>query len=1000
MKHLSRKLLYKLHHQQKGQALFLTLVLVLVAGLLLVPMAGILATGARSDLPYKTKTDEIYAADAGIQDARWKIKYDHLPANYSEYDYKSSWNSTLPEQINHKTVNVSVGNAWIPQSIDAPTKYQAQIVLNGQPALGRTPKVIVTSGPAGNTTLEIKIQYYPSLGEVFNMGTLGIWLPPGYTYDSDNISSYYSFSHSQNPYAGGQSVTWDCDSYPFAGDASQHIPPFSGVKPKDRPQCATVQVTYRSTLTGAPDAIAWLDTGLDLTYGVYPSPLASCAWDDNTKIFKVSAAAGSTRIDAYTNKNEVRPFGAAVGGDYYAAGNSLIGGNWDPPGWAGFAPDSNVHTDLYNSTTSNVPSGDGSGEGIPIGAKVEAAYLYWTGWMDWHNFNPSEIQSFYDSCGNFTNWTQSSSDGSQKRVPTGDGHSTGTWNKTPPTPATFWDKVDETTPNDADYITGATAYGSSYRTFTFPAFSISDQPVSGVTVYFRSKDASGSGVNNIQGYLRVGGYYYSAGPYDPGSTWGTTSATWDNNPKTGQPWTAADINGTSANPLQEFGVYCSDTSPNINLSMVYAQVNVLSYWQINSGQFRGQGGSTADQHILSLSSSLDLSDAASVTLSWKQSSSGLSAGDALYFAISTDGGETWGENQEALHGTISQQTKTVVIPGETGAFMLRFSFSFTGSNKYVYLDDITIKKTVSLKCFDNPPESTAKRLIEKTAKVNKVKLNGTSVTADAYQILYPDQFEQNGYDNYKNTWYYTATADVTNLVQDWAKTGISGIYPNGTGNYVLSHYYAGVTNSYDPNFKSNFSDISSYTGYPLGIPSPHTTNPDVRYSVAHAGWSLIIIYASPETLGHQLYLYDIKTPGHKFFCGWHNNPDFDGVNGPGGTVTGFLVPDPIEGDTDAGHITCFVGEGDAGYTGDSIKANGQNLCQSSDPEHNNIWNSDSLIAGVDIDTKGINWNILKPGDTSVQIDLSTDTDCFTMSYIILSFRSRTSTGGLISYLIH
>jgi len=65
--------------------------------------------------------------------------------------------------------------------------------------------------------------------------------------------------------------------------------------------------------------------------------------------------------------------------------------------------------------------------------------------------------------------------------------------------------------------------------------------------------------------------------------------------------------------------------------------------------------------------------------------------------------------------------------------------------------------------------------------------------------------------------------------------------------------------------------------------------------------------------------------------------------------------------------------------------------------------------GIDIDTLGVDppngkyitWasGILQPGDTSVQIDMITHTDVWSVIYIILSFRSKTTVGGILSYRI-
>ena len=61
--------------------------------------------------------------------------------------------------------------------------------------------------------------------------------------------------------------------------------------------------------------------------------------------------------------------------------------------------------------------------------------------------------------------------------------------------------------------------------------------------------------------------------------------------------------------------------------------------------------------------------------------------------------------------------------------------------------------------------------------------------------------------------------------------------------------------------------------------------------------------------------------------------------------------------------------------------------------------------GIDIDTFCIPWGdpvsegLLKPGDSSAQVDLYTASDSWNLIYIILSFRSNAITGGTITYLI-
>jgi len=132
-----------------------------------------------------------------------------------------------------------------------------------------------------------------------------------------------------------------------------------------------------------------------------------------------------------------------------------------------------------------------------------------------------------------------------------------------------------------------------------------------------------------------------------------------------------------------------------------------------------------------------------------------------------------------------------------------------------------------------------------------------------------------------------------------------------------------------------------------------------------------------------------------------SNVDFDSNGSPGGSISGFLAPDEIKDEDYAARLTCFVGEGDDCYEGDSMTINEDYLSNAKSPWYN-VWNSASpglTVDGIDIDTFTIEYPTIKPGDTSAQVDLPTQTDSWNLVYIILSFRSTITTGGTISYLI-
>ena len=446
--------------------------------------------------------------------------------------------------------------------------------------------------------------------------------------------------------------------------------------------------------------------------------------------------------------------------------------------------------------------------------------------------------------------------------------------------------------------------------------------------------------------------------------------------------------------------------------------NYSSRWSIYgyyySSQFRGQGGGSSTDRTLTMSDSLNLSAYApgTVAVSWNQTTGGsLESNDYLYYAFSGDGGSHWSANYEAFHDDYPTNPFTVTIPGEylTSNFKMRFYFTFDSSYEYVYLDNITIRVSgPSLEYPDNPTTANLTTLIENAARTNVVMLDAggsdaVEVTANRWQI--EPTTDSPGDHTYQGTWSYCCFADVTQQLRQWSEDGY--VANNAAGTYTLGHKIA--TNESDPSFSFslyNPSGPNRSTGYPLGTPAPDY-RPDARYNYSHAGWSLVVIYTSPETLGHQLYLFDIQDPDFTFTEAWGpsgtGNPDFDGDGTPGGRVSGFLVPEPIAGESLAAKMTVLVGEGDSTITGDYFRVNGVNRSNSASPA-NNVWNSaypGSTTQGVDIDTFTINWNegILDPGDTEADIDMPTGSDGFNLAYIILSFRSQTITGGTISFLI-
>ena len=383
---------------------------------------------------------------------------------------------------------------------------------------------------------------------------------------------------------------------------------------------------------------------------------------------------------------------------------------------------------------------------------------------------------------------------------------------------------------------------------------------------------------------------------------------------------------------------------------------------------------TMNQNLLHpiTSTPIDLSLYAgeTVTVSWDQAEDGqLEDGDRLYFAFSGDGGQNWSGDIEAFRndGPTSDFSYTIPVQYLTADFRMRFYlYGFDESDYYgeecCYIDNIVIW------VMGEGVEAT---------KVNRVLFNGEQITTDKWQI------EPTPDSGAPDSWSYSCFYDATSLVQGWIEDPLDGIDigTDGSGTYVLGHWPedgAEVYNLYD----EDTGLLVATTGYPLATPpQSHTT----RYQWSYAGWSLMLIYTSPETEGHYLYLFDEFR-----YVGLDTTLSFN--------VSGFLAPDSTTGS----HLTYFVGEGDNHYDRDYILFNGFRLSDAINPS-NNVFNSYSndldnpYLSGIDVDTFDTSAYI-HSGDSEAEVVLDNGEEIYNLIYIILSFRSETTTGGFLTYI--
>jgi hypothetical protein len=99
----------RLRRDESGRVMELALLLLVVGGLILTPLLGLMSTGLIAGQVYETKTAELYAADAGVEDAVWKILNDveELPGPPCGGGDPDHWSYNISD-VNGKSVAVTI----------------------------------------------------------------------------------------------------------------------------------------------------------------------------------------------------------------------------------------------------------------------------------------------------------------------------------------------------------------------------------------------------------------------------------------------------------------------------------------------------------------------------------------------------------------------------------------------------------------------------------------------------------------------------------------------------------------------------------------------------------------------------------------------------------------------------------------------------------------------------------------------------------------------------
>jgi hypothetical protein len=201
------KIMKRLIRDEKGQVMVLAVILLLVGGLLVSSLLSYMGNGLLNGRVYEKRTAELYAADAGVEDAVWKIQ-NSVVGDDVYYLYCGQGNHTLPYNItggvNSKSVAVTityVNNTTysiVSTATGNGSGTQIKAYVTGVSQYGDYSGIlnqIATSQGEVDIANKVTLVYPTGCGPKENY--MGAWPPPGelsawYWQDVKNVTPYSS----------------------------------------------------------------------------------------------------------------------------------------------------------------------------------------------------------------------------------------------------------------------------------------------------------------------------------------------------------------------------------------------------------------------------------------------------------------------------------------------------------------------------------------------------------------------------------------------------------------------------------------------------------------------------------------------------------------------------------------------------------------------------------------------------------------------------------------
>lgn len=204
-----KRRLIKVIKGESGQALPIVLTLLVLGGLLIAPSLSYAATSLNSGRVIEKNVNGLYAADAGVEYALWRLE-NAPPSSYPDI-------YLLPENVNQMQVDIQT------EEIGTYTLYMGELVEVGEPPQihydyvtvdGET--VWVEEAQAYKYTITVTWQPqegYPTI----SLEGIGVRLPVGYSYQAGSAHSFGGNLSTSEPVdtldgAGAHLLHWEFGS--------------------------------------------------------------------------------------------------------------------------------------------------------------------------------------------------------------------------------------------------------------------------------------------------------------------------------------------------------------------------------------------------------------------------------------------------------------------------------------------------------------------------------------------------------------------------------------------------------------------------------------------------------------------------------------------------------------------------------------------------------------------------------------------------------------------